>query len=91
MEFLNEYVVLLVLGICLCIGFIIKHVIPSEKIDRFIPLFLSILGVVLNSWINSWGITPEIVLGGLFSGLASVGLNQAFRQFIGNFGGTKAE
>lgn len=87
MEFMNNYIVPLILGICLCVGAIIKHVIPSEKIDRFIPLILGILGVGINSWVNAWIITPEIVMGGLFSGLASTGLNQQFRQFLNKFSG----
>ena len=28
------------------------------------------------------GVSPEIILGGLFSGLASTGLHQLFKQFI---------
>lgn len=91
MEFLNEYVVLLVFAACLCVGYILKNVILSEKIDRFIPLILGVIGVVVNLWINAWVATPEIVVGGLFSGLASTGANQAFRQLISGFSGEKAE
>lgn len=91
MEFLNDYVVLLVFAACLCVGYILKNVVLSEKIDRFIPLILGILGVVVNLWINAWAATPEIVVGGLFSGLASTGANQAFRQIIGGFGGKTEE
>lgn len=72
-SFLKDYIVLVVVGICLIIGFIIKNVIPSDKINKFIPLIMGILGVVLNCWVNNWGFTPEILLGGLASGLASTG------------------
>ena len=34
---------------------------------------MGVLGVVLNCWVNNWGFTPEILLGGLASGLASTG------------------
>lgn len=82
MEFLNDYIVLAVVGVCLCVGYILKHVVTTDKIDRFIPLIVGILGVVINMWLNKWGFTPEILLGGLFSGLASTGMHQMFKQLI---------
>ncbi len=82
MDFLNDYLVLIVVGICLCFGFVIKHIIPTDKINRFIPLIVAVLGVLINVWHSGWVLTPEILLGGLFSGLASTGLHQAFKQFI---------
>ena len=81
MEFLQDYVVVIVLGICLCVGYIIKHVIPGETVNRFIPLIMGVLGVGLNIWINL-SVTPAIVLGGLVSGLASTGMHEAFKQVI---------
>ena len=72
---------IIVLGICLCVGYILKNLIPTDKINRFIPLIMGVLGVLLNIWI-SWGVTPEIILGGLISGLASTGLYEAFRNMI---------
>lgn len=83
---LKEYVVIIVLGICLCVGYILKNLIPTDRINRFIPLIMGVLGVLLNMWI-SWAITPEIILGGLISGLASTGLYEAFRNMIS--GGNK--
>ncbi len=81
MEFLQDYVVVIVLGICLCVGYIIKHVIPGETVNRFIPLIMGVLGIGLNIWINL-SVTPAIVLGGLVSGLASTGMHEAFKQVI---------
>lgn len=34
---------------------------------------MGILGVILNVWLNNWTFTPNILLGGLASGLASTG------------------
>ena len=81
MEFLNDYLVLAVVGICLCVGYIIKNLIPTDAINKFIPLIVAVLGVGLNIWINL-AVTPEIILGGMFSGLASTGMYELFRQFI---------
>lgn len=81
LAFLGEFVVLLVVGICLCVGLILKNVVPTEGINRWIPLIMGLLGVTLNIWINM-SLTPEVLLGGLFSGLASTGLHQVFKQLI---------
>jgi hypothetical protein len=86
MEFINDFIVLIVMGICLCVGYVIKHVIPSDKINRFIPLIMAVLGVSVNVWLNAFSFTPEILLGGLASGLASTGLHQVFKQFIEKVG-----
>ena len=82
MEFLNDYLVLIVVGICLCVGYVIKHYIPTDKVNKFIPLIMAVLGVVLNMWLNEFAFTPGILLGGLASGLASTGMHQLFKQFI---------
>ena len=76
-EFLKEYLVLVVLGICLCAGYILKHLVPSDKINRFIPLIMGVLGVVLNLWLSGWVLTPQVLLVGLASGLAATGAHQA--------------
>lgn len=79
--FVTEYAVPIIVGICLCIGYVIKNVVTSEKVNKYIPLIMAVLGVVLNIWINM-NFTPTILLGGLFSGLASTGLHQAFKNII---------
>lgn len=81
LEFLNDFMVFVIVGICLCVGYVVKHFITTDKINKFIPLIMAVLGLGLNIWINA-AITPEIILGGLVSGLASTGLHQAFAQFI---------
>lgn len=82
MEFVNDYIVLIVLGVCLCVGYVLKNLVTSNKINRFIPLIMAVTGVFVNLWVNSFKLTPEILLGGMVSGLASTGLHQAFKQII---------
>lgn len=82
MEFLSDFMVPIVVGVCLCVGYVLKNVIPSEKVNKFIPLILGILGVGINVWANDFAFTPQILLSGLFSGLASTGMHQAFTQLI---------
>lgn len=79
--FLAAYAVPVILGICLCCGYILKNIVKTDKINAFIPLIMGVLGVVINVWIN-FAFTPEILLGGLISGLASTGLHQVFKQLI---------
>jgi len=84
MEFINDYIVVVVLAVCLCVGYVIKNLVSDNKINRFIPLIMVVIGVVINLWINGFELTPEILLGGMVSGLASTGLHQAFKQIIEN-------
>ena len=81
MEFLNQFSIPVIVGICLCVGYILKNVVTTDKVNKFIPLIMGVLGLGLNMWINL-GVSPEIILGGLVSGLASTGLYEAFKQFI---------
>lgn len=83
MEFLNEFMVPIVVGICLCVGYIIKKWV-SDIDNKWIPTVVAILGVFLTVWINDWTVTPDVVLSGLASGLASTGMHQLLTQFIEN-------
>ena len=78
-EMLKDYFVITVMLICLCVGYILKNVVPTDKINKFIPLLMAALGVVLNLWINAWQFTPGIFLGGLASGLASSGAYDGYK------------
>lgn len=77
---LNNYVVVVIVGICCCVGYIIKSSLSFIP-NKYIPLIMGILGCVLNAWISG-DITPEIILGGLYSGLVSTGLHQVFKNLI---------
>lgn len=80
-EFLSEYMIPVIIGICLGVGYIVKHWIKDVD-NKIIPTLCAAIGVLVAVWI-SWGnITPEVILSGLASGLASTGLHQAFNQFI---------
>lgn len=80
-NFLNEFAIPVIIGICLCLGYIIKTSITKIN-NKYIPLIMAVTGVLLNVWINGT-INPNIILGGLFSGLCSTGLHQLFvKTFI---------
>lgn len=83
MEMLSEYVVAVVIGICFAVGYILKNLVPSDKINRYIPLIMGCLGIVLNTWLNEWSFTPSVLLGGLASGLAATGTNELIKHLSG--------
>ncbi|MGN1300131.1 MAG: phage holin family protein [Clostridia bacterium] len=79
---LTQYVSIVVVGICLCVGYIIKNSLDFIP-NKYIPLIMGVLGLTLNILINlSSGINAEVILGGLFSGLASTGLYEMFKNLI---------
>lgn len=80
-EFLTNYSVPIVIGVCLCVGYVIKNLMQSSAINKYIPLIVSILGVAVNVWLNL-AFTPEVLLGGLFSGLISTGMHQLLKNII---------
>lgn len=80
LNYLSEFCIPLVVGICLCVGYVIKTSMPKIP-NNYIPLVMAVLGLVLNIWINNT-INPSILLGGLFSGLSSTGLYEMFRNLI---------
>ena len=82
MEILNDYIVVLVMAICLAIGYIIKHFLPMD--NKWIPLIMGCLGVLINVWVNAWGFTPDVLLGGLASGLAATGAFEMVRNLVGS-------
>lgn len=86
LSFLSNYIVVVVLGICLCIGYVIKHSLDFIP-NKYIPLIMLITGSLLNIWING-RIDGEILLAGMFSGLSSTGCHQIFRNLITKEGDT---
>lgn len=80
LSMLNEYFVLVVVGVCLCFGYVIKQSLDFVP-NKYIPLIMAVLGVILNIWVAG-RIDIEILLAGMFSGLASTGLYETFRNMI---------
>lgn len=83
MDFLNEFIMPVVVGICLCVGYVVKKWL-NDVDNKYIPTIVAFLGILISSWISRWQITPEIILIGLCSGLSSTGMHQLFKQYIDN-------
>lgn len=80
LTFLSNYTVIVIVGICLIVGYVAKKWIKDLD-NKYIPTMVAVLGVALNIWIAG-SVSPEIILAGAFSGLASTGLHQAFKQMV---------
>ena len=80
--FLTEYYLPVVVAACLIVGYCIKHIDWLARIsNQYIPAILAILGAILACVANSSTSLNTIVYGA-FSGLASTGMHQVFKEII---------
>ena len=63
-------------------GYIIKNAITTDKINKYIPLIVGGLGLILAIVSDIDHITLNTILTGLLSGLASTGLYEAFKNLF---------
>lgn len=81
LEILSNFTNILIVGICLCVGYVIKHSLDFIP-NKYIPLIMACLGLTLSICTNLDKISLEVILMGLFSGLASTGCYEAFKNLI---------
>lgn len=80
LSFLQSFSVPTIIGICLCVGYVIKYSLAFIP-NKYIPLIMAVLGVSLNIFINN-SLTADVILSGLVSGLASTGSHQFFKTMM---------
>ncbi|MXP75172.1 holin [Lachnospiraceae bacterium WCA-9-b2] len=86
LTYLFDYVNLLTLGICLCVGYSLKTAFVWFP-NKYIPLAALTMGGIINSLTNlETGINAAVVLGGMISGLASTGLYEMMRNLLNRDG-----
>ena len=78
---LTQFANVIIVGICLCVGYVIKNSLDFIP-NKYIPLIMSCLGLIMSICTNLDKITLEVVLTGLFSGLASTGCYETFKNLI---------
>ena len=78
---LSSFANAIIVGICLCVGYVIKHSLDFIP-NKYIPLIMACLGLTMSVCTNLDKITLEVILTGLFSGLASTGCYEAFKNLI---------
>lgn len=75
----------IIIVLCLCVGYIVKNLIPNDSINRFIPLIVGVVGVVasiISAITTGAPITLELVVSGLVSGLASCAVYDQFKHLL---------
>lgn len=77
-EFLDGLIMPIITACCLCVGYVMKKWLPTD--DKWIPTTLLLLGAL--SGLILFGANYEGIVKGMVSGLASVGLHQAFKQHL---------
>lgn len=76
-----ELVTPLITLACLIVGFVIHNTkVLKERLDDFIPLIVTVLGIVLGLALDGPSIKNAII--GALSGLSSTGLYEAFKNLI---------
>lgn len=81
LSFLYDYINIVVLGICICLGYVIKESLDFIN-NKYIPVIMLIAGTSINIMVNLPNFNAIIVLSGMISGLASTGLYEAMRNLI---------
>ena len=74
----EDYLIPIIAIGCLCVGFVLKKWMPAD--DKYIPTILLVIGAISGAIL--FGLSYEGIVKGMLSGLASIGLHQAFHQFI---------
>lgn len=76
--FIEELTIPIIVAACLCIGTVMKYWIPTD--NKWIPTVLLVIGAVSGAIL--FGFDYAGIVKGMISGLAAVGLNQVFKQFL---------
>lgn len=80
-QYVIQYAVFPIALICFGVGYVIKHFIPKLP-NKFIPLILACLGLILNLGFNNWNFTFDICIAGIGSGLIATGSFEAIRNLV---------
>lgn len=76
---INNYFIPAVVVMSLCIGYILRNWMPTD--NKWIPTILFFVGAISGVVVSGFNFTA--IVSGAVSGLAAVGLNQAFKQALG--------
>ena len=80
-SFLTDYMVPVIVGLCLCLGYVLKHWVADVD-NKVIPTVCTVVGAALAIWMHWPEVTPDVLLMGVASGLASTGLHQAVKMWF---------
>jgi hypothetical protein len=81
LTFLTQYIDIVTLGICLCVGFVIKQAFNWMD-NKYIPLSMLVLGTIIAVVTHLEHVNAAVILGGMISGLSSTGLYEMLRNLV---------
>lgn len=86
LSFLLDFINPIILGICLAVGYALKEAFEKFP-NKYIPLASLCVGTILAIITNiATGITLEVILMGMISGLGATGLYELLRNLINKKG-----
>lgn len=74
-----------ILVLCLCVGYIIKNLIPGDNINRFIPLILAVVGIaagVATALTAGEAVTVDLIVASCVSALGSTAVYEQFKNIV---------
>lgn len=86
MDMLKDFYVIIIVVLCLCVGYCIKNMTPLA--NKYIPTILCVVGVVANIW-TTQSVTLIVIVAGMVSALASCKLYDMFRDWVEDSGNNK--
>ena len=78
---LQSYSMPAITSICLFVGYLIKSYMDFLP-NKYIPLVMTALGLIINIALNWGGITIEVILSGMVSGLSSTGIHNIYKNIV---------
>lgn len=82
LSYLLELINPIILGICLLVGYTLKIAFDRFP-NKYIPLAALCTGTIITVMIHfKSGVTAQIILGGMISGLASTGMYEMLRNLL---------
>lgn len=81
---LLTYVNVITWGICLCIGYVLKVTVKKFP-NRFVPLTMMLLGIIVNLLIYR-EFSAENIFSGMISGILSTGSYEILQNMINKTG-----
>ena len=86
---------IVVVVICGCVGFGIKHIIWLQNLaNDYIPAILIAMGTILSivdAMMGGGTITLAVIASGMVSGLVSTGIHQLITRLAEQIGGSEAK
>ena len=81
---INDYITPIAVVAALCIGYIVRNLITTDSVNKYIPLIVAGVGVAVTCAVDipAGAFSVSTIVNGMVSGLASTGLYEAFSQLV---------